>query len=96
MVFLISLINIFNICCRIKLGCLSLLSGVRQYLGAPCELMALARIGMETWSLCFLIAGEKPGKMIDRGCSNRSNLSRDDQEMFKPFKGCSLFLRLCK
>jgi len=70
-----------------------LLSEARQDLGALCELMALARIGMETWSLCFLIAGEKPGKMIDRGCS------RDVQEMFKPFKlfkGCSLFLRLCR
>ena len=32
---------------------LLLLSGVRQYLGAPCELMALARIGRGKLSLCF-------------------------------------------
>ena len=35
-----------------------LLSGVRQYLGEPCELMWAARIGMEMLSFMFLIVQE--------------------------------------
>ena len=35
-----------------------LLSGVRQYLGALCELMGTMRIGMEMLSFMFLIVQE--------------------------------------
>ena len=36
-----------------------LLSGVRQYLGGPCELLGAVSIGMEMLSFMFLIARGK-------------------------------------
>ena len=77
-----------------------LLSGVRQYLGEPCELGA-ARIGMEMLSFMFLMAWEKTVLFVQiiqdlfKSIHSLSNLFGADSHKWAscPIQDCSIKMR---